>query len=106
MIQRIWCGWTSRANADAYESLLRTDIFPWILGRAISGFHAIRLLRRDTGDDEVEFMTVMDFASMQAVRAFAGEHFEKAVVKPEARALLARFDAVSRHYEVKEARTA
>ena len=106
MIQRIWRGWTASANADAYEALLRVEIFPWILGRSIPDFHGIRLLRRDSDIDEVEFMTVMDFASLDAVRAFAGERFEKAVVKPEARALLTRFDVVSRHYEVREARSA
>ena len=30
MIVRIWRGWTSRANAQAYETLLREDIIPGI----------------------------------------------------------------------------
>jgi hypothetical protein len=43
----------------------------------------------------------MWFDSLDAVRAFAGEDFEVAVVPPKARALLCRFDERSQHYEVK-----
>lgn len=100
MISRIWHGFTSPANADAYEALLRSEIFLGIEGRQISGFRGIQLLRRELGD-EVEFVTVMEFASVAAVRVFAGEDYEIAVVPPKARALLARFDARSQHYEVK-----
>jgi heme-degrading monooxygenase HmoA len=100
MISRIWHGWTRLANADAYEALLRSEIFLGIEGRQIAGFRGIQLLRRDLGD-EVEFVTVMEFDSLEAVRVFAGEDHEVAVVPPKARALLARFDARSQHYEVK-----
>jgi hypothetical protein len=100
VISRIWHGFTSPANADAYEALLRSEIFLGIEGRQISGFRGIQLLRRELGD-EVEFVTVMEFASVAAVRVFAGEDYEIAVVPPKARALLARFDARSQHYEVK-----
>lgn len=103
MICRIWHGWTAPANADAYESLLRTEIFAGIAARAIAGYRGIELLRRRDGD-EVEFVTVMWFDSLDAVRAFAGEDHEAAVVPAEARALLARFDRRSAHYEVRERR--
>jgi hypothetical protein len=100
MISRIWHGWTTPANADAYESMLRGEIFPWIEGRHLSGFHGIQLLRRELGH-EVEFVTIMWVASMDSVREFAGDDPEAAVVLPEAQALLARFDARSQHYEMK-----
>jgi hypothetical protein len=100
MISRIWHGWTTPENADAYESLLRGEILPGIRGRHIVGCKSIHLLRRDLGD-EVEFVTIMWFDSLDAVRVFAGEDYEVAVVPPEARALLARFDARSSHYEVR-----
>jgi len=100
MISRVWYGWTTPANADAYESLLKNEIFPGIQNRQIIGYKGIHLLRRNLGD-EVEFVTIMWFDSIEAVRAFAGEDYEVAVVPPKARALLARFDARSRHYEVK-----
>ena len=103
MIGRIWHGWTTPQNADAYEALLRTQIFPGILGRSIPGFGRIELMRRPFGE-EVEFVTLMWFDSMDAVRAFAGPQFEIAVVPPAARAVLKRFDDRSAHYEVREAR--
>lgn len=103
MISRIWHGWTTPANADAYEALLRHEIFEGIVSRSIPGFRKIELGRRDAGD-LVEFVTIMWFDSLDAVRAFAGADFEVAVVPAAARALLARRDERSAHYEVREAR--
>lgn len=100
MIVRIWHGWTSAANADAYERLLRNEIFTGIAGRRMQGYHGIELLRRLLGA-EVEFVTLMRFDSLEAVRAFAGDDYEAAVVPPRARELLARFDARSAHYDVR-----
>ena len=99
MISRIWHGWTVPANADAYEALLKSEIFTGIQNRHIAGYRGIHLLRRDVGD-EVEFITIMWFDSLEAVRVFAGEDYEVAVVPPKARALLAHFDARSQHYTV------
>jgi antibiotic biosynthesis monooxygenase (ABM) superfamily enzyme len=100
MISRVWHGWTTPANADAYEALLKSEIFTGIRDRQIAGYRGIHLFRRNIGD-EVEFVTVMWFDTIEAVRAFAGEDYEVAVVPPKARALLSRFDARSQHYEVK-----
>jgi len=100
MISRIWHGWTTPENADAYESLLKNDIFTWISNREITGYRGIHLLRRNLGK-EIEFITIMWFDSIDAVRSFAGEDYEIAVVPPKARSLLSRFDAKSQHYEVK-----
>ena len=105
MIARIWYGWTTPENADAYEALLKTEIFPGILARNIAGFLRIELLRAPAGE-EVEFATVMWFDSLQSVKAFAGADYEAAVVPQKARAVLKRFDARSRHYEVREQRDA
>jgi heme-degrading monooxygenase HmoA len=100
MISRVWHGWTTSANADAYESLLKSEIFIGIKDRQIAGYRGIHLFRRNL-DDEVEFVTVMWFDSIEAVRAFAGKDYEVAVVPPNARALLLRFDERSQHYEVR-----
>lgn len=105
MIARIWYGWTSPKNADTYEALLKTEIFPGILARGIAGFRRIELLRAPAGE-EVEFVTVMWFDSLDAVKAFAGPDYETAVVPQKARAVLNRFDVRSRHYEVLEQRDA
>jgi antibiotic biosynthesis monooxygenase (ABM) superfamily enzyme len=100
MIGRIWHGWTTLANADIYEALLKEEVFVGIGNRRIPGYRGIQLLRRNVGD-EVEFVTIMRFESLDAVRQFAGEDYEVAVVPPKARAVLARFDERSQHYEVR-----
>jgi hypothetical protein len=100
MIARVWHGWTTPANADVYESLLQHEIFEGIKGRQIAGFREIQLLRRSL-ETEVEFITIMWFDSLEAVRAFAGEDYEVAVVPSQARALLSRFDGRSQHYDVR-----
>jgi hypothetical protein len=100
MIVRIWHGWTSRQDADAYEELLREEIFVGIVARNIRVFRDIKLLRRKQGS-EVEFITIMFFDSLAAVRDFAGQESDLAVVPPKARQLLARFDQRSQHYELR-----
>ena len=104
-VTRIWHGWTTPQNADAYQRLLHSEIFEGIAQRRISGFRGIDLLRRSQGE-EVEFVTIMWFDSLAAVRAFAGPDYELAVVPPAARALLLRFDARSAHYQTVERRQA
>jgi heme-degrading monooxygenase HmoA len=96
MISRIWHGWTSRANADAYEKFLREEMLPGI--HRVKGFTGAQLLRRDA-KDEVEFVTITLFDSIEAVKEFAGEDYEAAVILPEARKVLTRFDTRSAHYE-------
>ena len=97
MIARLWHGWTSRENADAYESLLRTQILPGM--HRVPGFTGAHLLRQDR-EHEVEFVTLTWFESMDAVRAFAGPDHATAVIPPEARRLLSRFDQTSEHYQL------
>jgi len=101
MISRVWHGWTNRDNADAYEELLRLEIFSSIAKRSIQGYQGIHLLRCES-EDEVEFVTIMWFDTIDAVKTFAGEEYEIAVVPPEARKLLSRFDKKSTHYHVLE----
>jgi len=101
MIGRIWHGYTTPANADVYENLLKEEIFIGIRNRNIPGFEEIQLFRRGL-DDEVEFITIMWFEDIESVRAFAGENYGAAVVPPKARAVLSRFDERSQHYEVRE----
>src|ERR1051325_6490849 len=98
MISRIWHGWTTPRDADAYEALLRDEMFPEI--QRIPGARGAYLLRREAGD-EVEFMTITQFDDMDAVRAFAGPELTRAVIHPAAHALLRRYDAHSVHYEMR-----
>ena len=103
MICRIWHGWTTRQNADSYETLLKEEIFLGILNRRISGFKGVQLLRRQV-EEETEFITLMTFDSLESVREFAGRDYEQAVVPEKARAILSRFDQRSKHYEIKAER--
>jgi heme-degrading monooxygenase HmoA len=101
IIERIWHGWTNHENAIAYEELLKKEIFINIGKRDIKGYISIRLLVRKH-EEEVEFITIMRFDSLDAVKAFAGEDYEKSVVPEKARKLLLHFDEKAAHYEIKE----
>jgi heme-degrading monooxygenase HmoA len=103
MISRIWHGYTTVENADAYETLLKNEIFINIENRNIPGFKEIQLFRRMI-DEEVEFITIMWFESIKSVIQFAGDDYEVAVVPSNAKELLKRFDSHSQHYEVKAKR--
>jgi hypothetical protein len=102
MIERLWHGWTTSENADAYESLLKTEVFPGIAAKKVPGYRGIRLLRRSLSNGDVEFVTIMSFDSLDAVKTFGGTDYESAYVPPSARAVLARFDQRSLHYELRE----
>ena len=101
MICRIWHGWTTPENADAYEHLLRSEIIRGITARDLQGYRGLDLLRRDD-DGLVAFVTIMWFDSIGAVRAFAGPDYQAAVVPPSAQALLVRYDREAAHYDVRE----
>jgi antibiotic biosynthesis monooxygenase (ABM) superfamily enzyme len=98
MIARIWKGWTKPHHADEYEKLLRTVVYPGL--RLIAGYKGGYILRQD-GTDEVEFVTVNLFDSIEAVTAFAGPDYETPVFEPEARLLLSRVEPIAQHYDVR-----
>ena len=102
MIARLWHGWTTAANADAYERLLREEIIPGIAAKGVRGYRGIQVLRRAASAEEIEFVTIMRFDSLEAVKQFAGDEYERAYVIPRARELLSRFDTRSQHYEIRE----
>ena len=97
MIERVWCGWVSDANAEAYAAFLRDTLLPG--AHAIPGYGGARVLWRRVGD-EWEVMTITRFDSLDAIRAFAGNDLEAAHIAPEARALLSRWDERVRHFEI------
>ncbi len=99
MITRIWHGWTTPDNAEAYAELLNTEVLPSIKAKRIAGYHGAHLLRRDL-NGEVEFITMLWFDTLDDVRALAGEDYEIAYVPPRARELLSRFDERSQHYDL------
>jgi hypothetical protein len=98
-ICRLWRGWTTRDNADAYERIVRGDVIPAIEAKAIPGFRHMDLMKRELGD-EVEFQTLMWFDDIDAIKAFVGEDYAVSHVPASARAVLSRFDERAAHYEV------
>ena len=97
MIARIWHGYTKPEHADAYESMLKPELLPGV--SQMKGYRGSYLLRRDAGD-EIEFVTIMLWDSIEAIRAVTGADYETAVVPEERRKYLSRYDAKSIHYEV------
>ena len=102
-IKRIWHGWTTTENAAAYEKVLAEDVLPSIEAKAIDGYEGIEVLRRER-PDEVEFVTIMTFRSLDDVIAFQGEDYERCYVPDVARRVLKRWDDTSAHFELYDRR--
>ena len=98
MIARHWRGWTNVHNADAYETLLKTKVLPDL--KRVAGYCGGYILRAD-GEEEVEFVVVNLFDSIESVRSFSGADHTVPVFEPEARLLLSRIEPIARHYEVR-----
>lgn len=101
-IKRIWHGWTTPENADKYQALLHDEVFPGIEAKRIPGYLRIELFRRDL-EDEVEFITMMTFESLQNVIDFQGEDYARSYVAETAQKILKRWDQISAHYEAQTA---
>ncbi|HXP34951.1 MAG TPA: hypothetical protein VN827_05335 [Chthoniobacterales bacterium] len=100
MIARIWHGWTSCKNGEKYEKLLREEVLLEIAQRSIPGYKGAELFVREAGNDEMEFITLLRFETLDAVKIFAGKDYEQPVIPPEARRLLKRHSERSRHYRI------
>jgi heme-degrading monooxygenase HmoA len=97
MIARVWRGYTKPEHADAYEAMLEPELLPGITRRP--GYRGSYLLRRNAGD-EVEFITILLWNSLDDIRSVAGPDYERAVIPTERRQYLSRFDTTASHYEV------
>ena len=97
MIARIWRGWAPSATADDYQRHYETDVSEHL--RTVSGFRGARLLRLQDGP-EVMFTSLTFFTDLDAIRGFAGDDYEQAVVEAAARSALSRWDERVSHHEV------
>ncbi len=97
MIARIWRGWAPQATAGDYQRHYESEVSRHLQG--VDGFRGARLLRQDDGQ-EVMFTSVTFFTSIDAVRGFAGEDCEQAVVEETARRALSRWDERVSHHDV------
>jgi len=98
LIARHWRGWTKVQDADAYESLLKQTVFPSL--SSIEGYQGGYLLRNN-GPQEVEFVVINLFDTLDAVKRFAGQDYRTPVFEPEAKRLLSRIEPAATHYEVR-----
>ena len=98
MVARIWHGWTKPADAKAYENILRNEIFPSIAARNIPGYHGAELFIREDGN-EVGFVTLLRFDSMEGVKEFAGADETRPVIYSGVEQLLTRMER-AQHYRV------
>ncbi|MET1414155.1 antibiotic biosynthesis monooxygenase [Roseibium sp. HPY-6] len=98
MIKRIWRGWTTPENADRYIQVLTGSVIPGIEAMSTQGYLGIEVLRRSHAD-EVEFMTIMRFRSIDDIIAFQGPDYERSHVPEVAQQVLSRWDQVAKHYE-------
>jgi len=98
MIARHWTGLAYHDRADDYERFLRTRTFPEI--KAIAGFLGGSILRAEK-DDGIAFRVITEWVSLEAVRGFAGDEVEQAVIPEDVLEMLARYDRSVTHYEVR-----
>ena len=97
MIVRQWRAWASYGDADRYQQHFREHVLPHL--KTIDGFVGAQLLRHDNYG-VIEFVALTTFESLDAIRAFAGEQFSRAVVAPEAKEMLSRYDERCVHFEL------
>jgi heme-degrading monooxygenase HmoA/uncharacterized protein YciI len=97
LILRMWRARSTVDKSGEYVRHATKKVFPTL--RAIEGYRGAYLLRR-TVDSAIELVVLTLWESMEAVRKFAGKEPEKAVVEPEARAVLTGFDDTVTHFEI------
>jgi heme-degrading monooxygenase HmoA len=97
MIVRVWRARAAPENVPSYRQHLETHVFPIL--QSLSGFIGADLMER-VDDEEVELVVTSRWQSLKAVREFAGDAYERAVVAPGARAVLASYESDVEHYEV------
>ena len=97
MIVRVWRARATAQNAPRYREHLKDSVFAVL--KTLDGFLGAELLERQDGE-VIEFIVETRWASLRAVRLFAGDAYENAVVAPAAKAVLSSYDEQAMHYEV------
>lgn len=100
-IIRTWKGWTSKENAAVYEAMLINEVFPAVKKKGVDGLEKVSISTMEK-TDEVEFFLILQFDSLEAVKVFAGENYEKAYIPDNARQVLLRYDDTAEHFTLKE----
>jgi len=100
-IIRIWKGWTTIENAPIYEDMLINEVFPAVKKKGVDGLEKVSISTQHK-KDEVEFFLTLQFDSLDAVKKFAGENYEKAYIPENAKSVLLRYEATAQHYEFRK----
>jgi hypothetical protein len=98
---RMWRGWTTIENADIYENLLVNDIFPEVRKKEVKGLEKVNISIQKN-EQEVEFLLILQFDSLDAVKTFAGENYEIAYIPDKAQRVLSRYESTAQHYEFRK----
>jgi heme-degrading monooxygenase HmoA len=96
MIARIWHGETSAEKAEEYLDYLNRTGIPGY--RATPGNRGAFVLRRIEGD-RAHFLTLSLWDSLESIKKFAGEDYERARYYPEDEKFLLEFEPTVQHYE-------
>lgn len=100
-IIRTWKGWTTLENASIYEALLINEVFPAVKKKGVDGLEKVSISTMEK-NDEMEFFLVLQFDSLDSVKKFAGESYNKAYIPDNAKRILKRYDKTADHFELKE----
>jgi hypothetical protein len=99
VIARLWHGWTTPENADAYQAYVTGEVLPGIERAIESGYHGAYVFRREV-EDGFEFATLLLFDSVDAIKQFAGDEYERSYVPPRAQRLLSRYEPTAAHFDL------
>lgn len=97
MIARIWHGYTKPENADAYEAMLKPELLPGI--SKVPGYRGGYVLRRES-EGEIEFVTIMIWESLEALKAVAGSNYTASIIPEDRLQYLSRHESHAAHYEI------
>jgi heme-degrading monooxygenase HmoA len=97
MISRHWTGLVKKGREDDYMAHLKNETFKRL--HQIEGFVKASILKRELSEG-TEFLIITEWDSLNAIREFAGEKYEDAVVPKMAQEMMIRFDELVKHYEV------
>ncbi|MEN8126021.1 MAG: antibiotic biosynthesis monooxygenase, partial [Bacteroidota bacterium] len=100
-IIRTWKGWTTLENASTYENMLINEVFPAVKKKGVDGLEKVSISIQNK-KTEVEFFLILQFDSLDAVKAFAGENYEIAYIPENAQRVLLRYEETAQHYEFRK----
>ena len=97
MIVRQWRGLAKKDKEVKYIAHFHEEVLPTL--RQLAGFRGVTVLRREI-EDGIEVTVLTRWNSLDAVKSFAGENAEVAVVAEAAQPCFSSYDKTVSHHEV------